>query len=88
VVAEISPAGQRHYGLFYGGVNQAGDTAIGYAGSFDGVAFERFGGLEPVLHPSSPDEHGAAALLRDAEGLIFFHEIRLGRQRIAVALHP
>ncbi len=88
IVVEISEAGQLHFGLFYNGTNQGDDVAIGYAGSFDGREFERFSGLDPVLQPASPDENGPAAILGRASGTLFFHEVRLGRQRIAVAVHP
>jgi hypothetical protein len=87
-VVEISEAGQLHFGLFYNGRNAGDDVAIGYAGSFDGFSWERFSGLEPVLHPNSPDEHGPAAILHRSDGVLFFHEVSRGRQRITAAVHP
>ena len=87
-VVEITEAGQLHFGLFYNGTNQSEVTAIGYAGSFDGWEFERFGGLDPVLQAGSPDENGPAAILERTRGTLFFHEVRMGRQRIAAAVHP
>ena len=87
-VVEMSEAGQLHFGLFYNGRNGRDDLAIGYAGSFDGFSWERFGGLEPVLHPNSPDENGPAAILHRADGVLFFHEVSRGRQRITAAVHP
>jgi len=87
-IARVTEAGQILYGMFFNGTNDDGVAAIGYAGSFDGVAWERFGGPDAVLHPVAPEEHGPSAVLRSAQGFLFFHEQRLSRQRITVAVHP
>jgi hypothetical protein len=81
-------AGRWHYGLFFNGTAADGDVTVGFAGSWDGLVWERFGGVEPVLSPGSPTEHGPAVLVRAGRGTMFFHEERQRRQRIAVALHP
>lgn len=87
-VARVSEAGQLHYGLFFNGRNDDDVASVGFAGSFDGVTWERYGGPDPVLHPVAPEEHGPSAVLRSAQGFLFFHEQRLSRQRITVAVHP
>lgn len=90
-LARVTEAGRLHVGLWYTGVAADGDdtaTAIGYAGSFDGVAFDRFGAGLPVLHPASPNELGASAIVEPTEAFLFFHETAGGRGRIALALHP
>ncbi len=87
-VARVTEAGQVLYGIFFNGTNADGVVAIGFAGSFDGVEWERYGGPDAVLHPVAPDERGPSAVLHSAEGFLFFHELRLSRWRITVAVHP
>jgi len=87
-IVRLTPAGQAHYGMFFNGRTGDDVAAIGFAGSFDGVSWERFGGPDPVLHPVAPEEHGPAVVLRSAQGFLFFHQQRLSRQRITVAVHP
>jgi hypothetical protein len=81
-------AGRVHLGLFFEGRSAGDDVAIGYAGSYDGSHWDRFGGADPVLAPGTPDEHGPTVLLGAARGYMFFHQEAQRRQRIAVALHP
>ncbi|HUH05363.1 MAG TPA: hypothetical protein VML75_25375 [Kofleriaceae bacterium] len=88
VVAEITPANQLHFSMLFNGVSAADDVAIGYAGSFDGVRWERFNGLEPVLTPGSPTEHGPTGLVAGTRAYLFYNQLSGGRQRIGVALHP
>ncbi len=88
VIAGRTAAGQLHWGMFFNGIDAGGDAAIGYAGSFDGVAWERFGGPDPVLTDGNPSENGPAAVLESARGFLFFQQVGQQRQRIAVALHP
>ena len=82
-----------HVGLFFAGIRpdeEEGETvsAIGYAGSHDGAAFERFLGEGPILAVAPPSEGGPAVLLVPAGGILLFHEPRQNRFRIAAAVHP
>lgn len=91
ILVRETPAGRLHYGLFFAGWDPPADepaAAIGYAGSYDGVVWERFGGPEPVLDPGIPSEHGPAVVVDAAQGVMFFHQERQRRQRIGVAVHP
>jgi hypothetical protein len=92
VLVEETAAGRLHYGLFFNGSDgeegEDEDIAIGFAGSFDGVVFERFNGPEPVLTPGNPIENGPAAVVESDRGFLFYHQESGGRQRIGVALHP
>ncbi len=88
VIAGRTEAGQLHWAMFFNGIDATGDAAIGYAGSFDGVVWERFGGPDPVLTDGSPSENGPTAVLEPTRGFLFYQQIGQQRQRIAVALHP
>lgn len=88
VVTELTPAGRVHFSMFFNGFDGDEDVAIGYAGSFDGVVWERFNGLEPILTPGSPDELGPTGLVVGPRAYLFYNQLSGGRQRIAVALHP
>lgn len=91
VIARVTEAGRAHFGLFFAGFEGPADdddVAIGYAGSFDAVDWERFGGADPVLAPGIPGEHAPTVVLDSARGVMFFHEQRQGQERIAVATHP
>lgn len=80
--------GRHHVGLFYVGRAHDGQHAIGYAGSFDGLTFERFMNGDAILDPRDPDERGPTAVLAADRGLLFFSERRVQTTAIAVAVHP
>jgi hypothetical protein len=83
--------GRTHVGLFYVGEStRGGETlaALGFAGSFDGVTFERFAGGDAILEPFPPSERGPSAVLGPAGGLLFYSEPRSSRQQLAGARHP
>jgi hypothetical protein len=82
-----------HVGLFFTGTRPGGDPgtlidAIGYAGSYDGLSFDRFFGADPVLEPGLPSDGGAGVISVAAGGVLFFHELKQTRYRIGAALHP
>jgi hypothetical protein len=91
VVVTVNDAGRAHLGLFFTGAARDGADlveSIGYAGSFDGVAFERFGGAEAVLDQGSPGETAPTVIVRTTQGVMFYGEVKQGTSRIGVALHP
>jgi hypothetical protein len=91
IVVEETSAGQRHWSLFFDGArpkDSATIVAIGYAGSFDGVAWQRFAGPDPVLDDPQLDERGAAVLLSGSRGVLFCAENRSSRSRIIAATDP
>ena len=82
-----------HVGLFVTGTRPGADPgtlidAIGYAGSYDGLAFDRFFGADPVLEAGPPSDGGAGVISVAAGGVLFFHELKQTRYRIGAALHP
>ena len=88
VIATITAAGQTHYGMFFNGSRPSGDIAIGYAGSWNSVSWDRFGGEDPILSSGPPEEFAPSAVLETTRGILFFTQERNLRQRIAVALNP
>ena len=96
VLVETSAAGRNHWGLWFTG-EAAGDpgdpdagvgeteTSIGYAGSFDGEVWERFGGVEPVL---TAPAGGPCVVLDGARGTLLYHEVQRLRLGVAAAVHP
>jgi hypothetical protein len=82
VYVTTDDAGRHHFGLFFTGVAapsptapDAGaggaDTSIGYAGSFDGIHWQRFNGADPVLAaPAS----GPCVVPDGASTVLFFAE--------------
>lgn len=92
VVVRRTDLGTLHFGMFFAGADQEGEDAtisVGWAGSFDGLAWHRFASPdEPVLDPEGTSEHAPAVLLGPEGGVMFFHEVGQGTQRIAVAIHP
>jgi hypothetical protein len=88
LIVRETAAGQVHWGLWFNGLARADDVAIGFAASFDGLRWDRFGGPDPVLHPGAPVENGPAVVLEPARGYLFFDERSQSRQKIAVAVHP
>jgi hypothetical protein len=82
-----------HVGLFFTGTRPGADPgtlidAIGYAGSYDGLSFDRFFGADPVLEAGPPSDGGAGVISVAAGGVLFFHELKQTRYRIGAALHP
>jgi hypothetical protein len=82
-----------HVGLFFSGTRPGGEPgvlvdAIGYAGSYDGRAFTRFFGPDPVLEAGPPSEAGPGVISVAAGGVLFFHEPKQNRYRIGAAVHP
>ena len=89
---QISSAGREHYGLFYAGLgaNSDGDavSSIGYYGSFDLLAWTAFLGGGPILDAEPSGAGGPAPILNGTNSLLFVHQARQGRGRIAVAIGP
>jgi hypothetical protein len=84
--------GGLHFGIFYSGLgySNADDPieSIGYLGSFDGVRWQRFMAGEPILQPGPTGAGGASPIVGATSSLLFFHQLRQGRGRIAVATSP
>jgi hypothetical protein len=83
--------GRGHWALWYAGLEETpepGDApryAIGYAASFDGMAWDRLGGGRPVLAAPS----GAPAVLVDGPTATLLFDAANGRRMaVGVALHP
>lgn len=83
--------GRGHWALWYSGLEETPDPgdapryAIGYAASFDGMAWDRLGGGRPVL--SAPA--GAPAVLVDGPRATLLFDAPNGRRMaVGVALHP
>jgi hypothetical protein len=80
-----------HWGLYVVGYDAMPDDAgtahpaIGYAGSFDGVSWERFGGAAAQLGAPAV---GPAVLLTPAHGLMLYVDIKRGLRAIAAAHDP
>ncbi len=87
-VGGISEAGQLRIGLFYVGKNALRQFAIGYAGSDDGVHFERFFNGRAVLQPGGEDEHAPSAVIHTADSVLFFTQQNSAVQAIAAATQP
>tara|TARA_R110002096_G_scaffold16898_14_gene58184 strand:+ start:22461 stop:23435 length:975 start_codon:yes stop_codon:yes gene_type:complete len=89
---QISSAGREHYGLFYAGLgaNSEGEavSSIGYYGSFDLLAWTAFLGGGPILDAEPSGAGGPAPVLSGTNSLLFVHQARQGRGRIAVAIGP
>ena len=94
LVVRPTVTGHLHHALFYTGVlepdpDEEPDLSIGWAGSFDGLSFQRFASPEgPILDPGGTSEHGASVLLGPTRGVMFFSESHRGVQSIAAAVHP
>ncbi|MCE9575088.1 MAG: hypothetical protein K8W52_18195 [Deltaproteobacteria bacterium] len=91
IVIERQPSGRLHWGLFFVGTNAddpdpaASHPSVGYAGSFDGDAWERFGGAAAQL---SAPATGPSVVLPPASGLLIFAETKRGRRALAAATNP
>lgn len=93
VTPTLDEAEPVHVGLFFAGTRPGGDPgqlidSIGYAGSYDGLAFTRFFGPDPVLEAGPPSDSGPGVISVAAGGVLFFHELKQTRYRIGAALHP
>jgi hypothetical protein len=93
VTATLDPDEPVQVGLFFTGTRRGADPgtlvdSIGYAGSYDGIRFERFFGAEPVLDEGPPSEGGPGVIPVAAGGVMLFHELVQTRYRIGAALHP
>jgi hypothetical protein len=97
-LVQTSEEGRRQWGLWFTG-EAAGDpgdpdagpgeaeTAIGYAGSFDGEVWERFGGGSPDPVLTAPA--GAPCVVLDGpRGTLLYHEEQRLHLGVAAAVHP
>jgi len=89
---ETNLSGQEHYGLYYTGWSLDSDDeifeSIGYLASFGGITWQRFLDGEAIVDPGLFGTGGAAPVIGPVSGLLFFHQKRQGRGRIAVAAGP
>ncbi len=90
LLVTTSDAGRQHWGLWFTGSAEAPDagpapTAIGYAGSFDGERWERFGGADPVLIAPAAQP---CVVLEGGTGVMFYQEEDRLHLGIAAAVHP
>ncbi len=85
-------AGDLHFGLFINGLDrddEDGTTSVGWAGSFDGIQWQRFSNPDDaVLEPGTTSENGPSVVLDPDGGVMFFSEQKQGTQSIAAATHP
>ncbi len=85
-------SGRTHFGLFYEGVGPNSDgepiSSIGYQGSFDLVNWAAFLDGEPILEAGPAGAGGPSPVLFGTESLLFVHQRRQGRGRLAVAYGP
>lgn len=91
VVVTRTGADRSHIGLFFTGGARVGSDliqSIGYAGSFDGISFDRFGGPDAVLAQGVPSEVTPSVVVPATRGVMFYGEVKQGASRIGVALHP
>jgi len=88
LIVRETATGRLHWALFFNGLARNDDVAIGFAGSWDGEEWARFGGIDPILAPGAPIESGPSAVLEPARGFLFFDERSQQRQKIAVAVAP
>jgi hypothetical protein len=92
VVVHRESTGRLHWGLYFVGTDLTPDDAgtmahpaIGYAASFDGVTWERFGGAAAQLGAPAT---GPAVLIQPAHGLMLYVETKRGFRAIAAAHSP
>jgi hypothetical protein len=91
IVINRESTGRLHWGLYVVGFDVmpddagAGHASIGYAASFDGTTWQRFGGAAPQL---STPASGPAVLLTPAHGLMLYVETKRGLRAIAAAHNP
>ena len=84
------PGGGLHFGLFFNGLDgEDGSASVGWAGSFDGMQWDRFSNPDgPVLAPGGTSERGPSVVLEPDQGIMFFSEQKQGSSSIAAAVHP
>ncbi len=91
IVIDRETTGRLHWGLFFVGDNVMPSdaanviAAVGYAGSFDGVTWDRFGGAGAQLAAPAT---GPAVILSPAHGLMLYVEVKRGNRSIAAAHNP
>ncbi len=90
LLVQTSDAGRHHWGLWFTGTSEPPDagpapTAVGFAGSFDGQSWERFGGVDPMLVAPAG---GPCVLLDGGTGLMLYQEEDRLHLGIAAAVHP
>ncbi len=84
--AVAMPTGNIHVGLYYGGTDVNGVSAIGYAGSDDGFAFQAL--ATPIMDPTPPNESAPAVLLTPGRAVLLFTQDRSGKLAIGAATDP
>jgi hypothetical protein len=87
-VGGVTATGQLHLGLFYQGRADNGSTEIGYAGSADGIIFQRANQGKPALNPTTVSVEGPGPLISADVGVLFFSQQRAGIWSIAAATSP
>jgi hypothetical protein len=91
IVVERETTGTLHWGLYVVGYATApsdagsGTPSVGYAASFDGIGWQRFGAAKAQL---SPSETGPAVVLEPLSGVMLFADVKRGRRAIAAAHTP
>ena len=91
IVVHRESTGRLHWALFVVGYDAMPDDAgsahpaIGYAGSWDGASWERFGG--PAAQLGAPAV-GPAVLITPAHGLMLYVDTKRGLRAIAAAHNP
>jgi hypothetical protein len=87
----VESTGRGHWALWYGGLEEVPDPgdaaryAIGYAASFDGMAWGRLAGGRPVLAAPA----GAPTVLVDGPSATLLFDAPNGRRlAVGVATHP
>lgn len=89
---EKTLGGQQRFGLYYTGWSLDSDDeifeSIGYLASFDGRSWQRFLDGEAIVDPGLFGTGGSAPVIGPVSGVLFFHQKRQGRGRIAAATSP
>ena len=88
-VVRVMPTGRLHVSLYYtGSAGGEAPTAIGHAGSRNGLAFARFEGGTPILEPEAPADRAPSVLVTPISATLFYAEPFRDAWAIAFALHP
>lgn len=87
----VESSGRGHWALWYGGLEEVPDDgdapryAVGYAASFDGMAWSRLAGGRPVLAAPA----GAPSVLVEGTEATLLYQANDGlRPALGIALHP